>query len=226
MNFNIVDKAQFNNELMKITTDYEYAKSYNHQNCITVNTNILIVGTITPYTGNGYFYTSQYNIIFEAIDNKKGTSLVKMRKLLIPNTLKEADLDGIDVDLLKIKLGLSANASFADLKNELSKCKGKQIVIETIKEILIENNIAFLDVIDEAIRKKNSADDNDILYCTLDYTSFKNAFKLLDPHAMIICNSKTAEKLYKKIVKEIFSNSYASQSRRVKNAISKFEEIL
>ena len=60
-------------------------------NCLMDDTEIIIVGTITPTEGmkNGYFYTASRNRIYGYIDAARGTSLVKKKTDLMQESLSE-----------------------------------------------------------------------------------------------------------------------------------------
>ena len=81
------------------------AKSFNHENCIDSNTEIIIVGTITPPDGvkNGYFYTAPHNKIYGYIDAARGTNLKELKNSSpiavekIKNELKKARIAFLDV---------------------------------------------------------------------------------------------------------------------------------
>lgn len=103
-----------------------------------------------------------------------------------------------------------------ELKNKLNggnmnNLKKTQIVDE-IKDILREQQIAFLDIMDKAIREKDSCKDSDIAAYTLDESTFQN----IPQGAKIICNSRLAEAGFKQIQKVLGRNlsySYLSQRR-------------
>lgn len=144
---------------------YEYANSNNHNNCVTSDTQIIIVGTITPPAGNGYFYTAPRNRIYGYIDAARRT-----------------DLKG-----LKMKL----------MGSNTPTC-----IINQIKNTLINEHIAFLDIFESVIRKSNSPYDSDIKYATLDYDTFNNTLNTLRAKPIkVICNSRLAESGFNSILK-------------------------
>ena len=169
---------------MHIPSGYERINNFNSQHCVTSDTEIIIVGTITPPAGvsNGYFYTASRNRIYGYIDEARGTDL-------------------------------------NNLKKELNKhiCPAeKAIRINDIKKMLMNNNIAFLDIMKTAIRKGKSPYDKDIKYHSLDF----DAFKSLPKGVRIICNSLLAEKSFNEIINEIgikYSCNYLSQRRGKKS---------
>ena len=169
-----------NNILLKrssLDNTEEFVESFNKYNCVTPQTQLIIVGTITPPQGveNGYFYTAPRNKIYGYIDEA------------IKTNLKE-------------------------LKGSLKSTTNEAEVLNQIKDILKTNNIAFLDIMKYAIRKKNSPYDEDIKYYNLDIESFRN----LSDSVYFICNSKLAQEGYEKICEELgreINGIYLSQRR-------------
>lgn len=153
-----VQPNNINNSMCK--PDWELVKSMNSPSNIIVNENtkLIIVGTITPPNGNGYYYTSKYNRIYGYIDEALGTELKEMKKRLI---------------------------------------EGDKSAIDSIKNCIADKGIAFIDVIESAIRVKSSSKDEDIKCCTLDYKSFE--FLQEGTNYTIICNSKDAQECFQKI---------------------------
>lgn len=143
----------------------EIVESCNKNNCVTNDTKLIIVGTITPPEGAGYFYTAPRNKIYGYIDQALKTTSLK------------------------------------DKKKELLKMPKSEEIIESIKTELKKNNIAFLDIIKYAIRKKDSPYDADIKYYTLDVESFKNI-----KNAKFICNSIFARDSFIEICKQLNIN--------------------
>ena len=74
----------------------------------------------------------------------------------------------------------------------------KDAIKEEIMNHLKENNIAFLDVIKYAKRKKDSPGDKDIIVAELDYGAFKD----LKNVKTIIVNSRAAENAFDKIIEK------------------------
>lgn len=72
-------------------------------------------------------------------------------------------------------------------RNENNPDEKKKIINEIVEE-LDKVGIAFIDVVKEAIRKKESSLDTDIKYVVLDYEAFND----LKNVKHIICNSKDA----------------------------------
>ena len=69
------------NVLPSLNSGEEYATCFNAANCVTPETEIIIVGTITPPkgTGNGYFYTAPRNKIYGYIDEVRRTNLKELK---------------------------------------------------------------------------------------------------------------------------------------------------
>lgn len=63
---------------------HEEVISFNSENCMTENTEVIIVGTITPSEGmkNGYFYTAPRDRIYGYIDAARGTGLLEKKRKL------------------------------------------------------------------------------------------------------------------------------------------------
>ena len=164
---------------MHIHCPSEFVESCNYNHCVTSQTKIVIVGTITPPAGAGYFYSSLRNKIYGYLDE------------------------------------CFLNTNLKELKKRLHSEPEKQNrIIEEIKKQLISKNIAFLDVIKFAIRKKGSSADNDIKFCSLD----ENVFKI-NPNAIYICNSRLAEDCFKEICNRLNINLkyiYLSQRSSLK----------
>lgn len=144
-------------------SDYEFTESCNYNHCVTNSTKLIIVGTITPPAGAGYFYSSPFNKIYGYLD--------------------ECFLD-TNLKTLKMKLH--------------NEPENQSKIISEIKNILVSKNVAFLDVIKFAIRKKDSPSDNDIKFCSLDEDVFK-----INPTATYICNSRLAESCFKEICEKL-----------------------
>ena len=142
------------------TNKYELANNFNSQHCLTQETKLVIIGTITPPAGSGYFYTSPANKIYGYIDDFFNQKTLK--------TLKKQLFD---------------------------KNYNKNETIFALKQELISKNIAFLDIMKNAIRKNDSPYDNDILCYSLDI----EGFSCIPKNAFVICNSRLAEQGYNQI---------------------------
>ncbi len=146
--------------------------SFNKNDSITPNTKLLIVGTLTPPQGQNSGY------FYTAPKNR---------------IYGYIDAATNKTNLKELK---------GNLKDAPNKTDLKEAIIEEIIKVLKENNIAFLDVIDKAVRKdENSYLDSDIAEYTLDYESFK---KLKDhKNLTVISNSKFAESGYNTIKEKL-----------------------
>lgn len=155
-----------------LPNDLEVAQSLNGQTCLTKDTKLVIVGTITPIKGmkHGYFYTSSgRNKVYKTLDDYfkpkcTRSSLVEQKK-----SLKSASND-----------------------------VEKQKIIDEIKEILKKYKIAFIDVIKTAVRKQNEASDLKIVLFDLDYDAFKKC-KNVEKY---ICTSNNTADCLKEIFKK------------------------
>ena len=61
----------------------EIVESCNKNNCLNTKTKLVIVGTITPPDGAGYFYTAPRNKIYGYIDYAINTNLKELKKQFI-----------------------------------------------------------------------------------------------------------------------------------------------
>ena len=162
-------QKQMIDQQRNLPNGYEYANSINRNNCVASDTQIIIVGTITPPAGNGYFYTAPRNRIYGYIDAARGTNLKGLKTQLVGSNTPTG-------------------------------------IINQIKNTLINEHIAFLDIFESVIRKSNSPYDSDIKYATLDYNTFKKTLnKLRAKPIKVICNSRLAESGFNSILKGIAS---------------------
>lgn len=145
---------------------------FNKETTLNKDTKLVIIGTITP-PKTEYFYCSYYNRIYGYIDE----ALAQVSKTG-SKTLKELKKGLQEVNNSKVKISLLP-------VSDIEKNK------EQIKTILSKIGIAFLDVMKEVIRKKESPYDKDIEYYTLAINDF-NGFKNKDG-ITIIANSKLAK---------------------------------
>ena len=169
------------------TEPWRWAESLNREHCIREDTEIIIVGTLTPHDYK-YFYTSPYNLIYGYIDEARKT------RNCLTNCKKEL--------------------------NSPNKTKTEQQIIDEIKKELQRQKIGFLDIIQYAIRKKDTAADSDIEFYNLDYEIFNKVFNetLSGKSVKVICNSRFAEKGYN-LIKNRYNSlpdkyEYISQARR------------
>lgn len=169
-----VSKEEFDE--LEVEENYEKVESMNGKyNLLIDNTKLLIVGTITPPNGAGFYYTSKYNRIFGYIDQALGTHL-REKKIM--------------------------------LRNDNIPDEKKEIINEIVEE-LDKVGIAFIDVVKEAIRKKDSPLDTDIKHLVLDYEAFSD----LKNVKHIICNSKDALECFNHITCNKYRPILLSQRR-------------
>ena len=93
---------------------------------------------------------------------------------------------------------LNLDGTFVELKKQLALNKQSRSVVKEIEKQLHNNNLAFLDIIDRAIRVKGSSKDDDILMYSLDY----DHFKFCNTSQIFICTSKNAKNGLLEIVKD------------------------
>jgi len=164
----------------------EIVKSFNDETTLSKETRLLIIGTLTP-PNTKYFYCSYYNRIYGYIDEalkqlgKSGEKTLKELKRGFQSVQNKV----ADIDLL----------TDADIESNKDK----------IKEILKQNGIAFYDVVDKAIRKKETSYDKDIMYFTLANV------KEVGPRTTIIVNSDLAFACAKEIGFKIDEKNKLSQ---------------
>lgn len=158
-------------------------KSFNSETTLNSETKLIIVGTLTP-PNTKYFYCSFMNKIYGYIDEA-------FRQLG----------NSEDAVLKSLKIGLSRHKN-VDL---LSENEASERVKE-IKSVLLKNGIAFLDVMNNVIRRKNTYLDDDIEYFTLAI----NDFSKINQSAVIITNSKLADSCVK-LMKIKVKTRYISQ---------------
>ena len=177
-NDELEEKAKENNR--------EIVKSFNDETTLSKETRLLIIGTLTPPKTN-YFYCSCYNRIYGYIDEA-----LKQLGKSGEQTLKELKrgFQRVRNNVVKIKLLT---------KVEIKRKKDK------IKEILRQNGIAFYDVVDKAIRKKETPYDKDIMYFTLANV------QEVGPRTTIIVNSDLAFACAKEIGFKIDEKNKLSQ---------------
>ena len=148
--------------------------SFNSISNFNTNTEILIVGTMTPPNGikNGYFYSSKYNNLYNKLD-KIYNSLFNGKQVI--------------------------SESFVTLKKELTEKEvEKPLIINKIITKLEDKHFAFFDVIKSCERRyEGSYLDKDLINITFDkeiYFKNKNNLKL------IIFTSKNAMVWFNKYI--------------------------
>lgn len=149
--------------------------SFNSLSNFNINTEILIVGTMTPPNGieNGYFYSSIHNNLYSKLD-KIYNSLFNEKQMVIE--------------------------SFVTLKKELIEKEGKdkELIINKIKTKMEDKHFAFFDVIKSCERRyEQSYLDKDLINISYDKeTYFKNKNNL----KLIIFTSKNAMVWFNKYI--------------------------
>lgn len=185
----ILTNDKFEKKKKEITDTGRLVKSFNEQHCVTKNTNIIIVGTITPPEGvkNGYFYTAPLNKIYGYIDEARGSVGLKEKK----DKLKEVDdsQKSTIVDAIK-KILKEQGIAFLDVMSMAIRKEGKG----------------------------NSCADSDIQYCVLAEEDFNEIFEgeLKGKEVKVICNSREAERKYQKLKESIIDlpkEKFLSQRR-------------
>lgn len=88
------------------------------------------------------------------------------------------------------------NGKLVALKKQLAKDNQNQKIIKQIEEQLFVHKVAFLDIVDTAIRVKNSSKDDDIIAYSLDFEHFE----LCNNSQVFICTSQNAYKGLMKII--------------------------
>lgn len=93
------------------------------------------------------------------------------------------------------------NTRLKEKKDKLGESSSdkRASIVDDIKEELIAHKIAFLDVMKYVIRIENNSEDKKISAYCLDYA----AFGCIPTSATVICNSRLAEKCYKRIREKI-----------------------
>ena len=161
------------------------AKCFNKETTLSDETKLVIVGTLTP-PDTAYFYCSYLNRIYGYIDEA-----LKALK-------KEED------SLKELKTGLSKYVGKRKTIYLLPKAQIEKNVIK-IKRILSKNHIAFLDVMEKAIRVRVSPYDDDIRH----YVLAQNDFHNIPTNATVIANSKLAYECAKRL--NVNNLNYLSQ---------------
>lgn len=174
-------------EELKEGSDKIKASSWNDAP-IPKKTKLLIVGTITP-PETKYFYCSYPNRIYGYIDEAI-QELIKEK----PEKFQKYEDEYKKPLLLKeLKEGMS---EYVCEKRHIYKQLAPEEEInkkrDNIKRYLNNYCIAFLDVMEKAIRKKNSSYDKDITQ----YVPAENAFNSLPKDVTIIANSKLTKALF------------------------------
>ena len=160
----------------------------------TAKKRLLSKKLLTAFNSKTYEYCKSFNKLSMQLFKKN-----KIRYLIVGTlTPPEGRKNGYFYTASKNKMFRYIDSSFNDgLYLEQQKTNRNEI-----KKILCERQIAFLDVVNEAIVLKRSSRDDDILSYTLDYNQFKKIlFK--NQEIKIAVNSKNAEAGFKQICNEL-----------------------
>ena len=162
----------------QLNNNYVFCYSYNHKSIPFVNdeTKYIIVGTFTPPVATTNDDRSEKN------EQKMNNCYFYWSKSPKQITYKLLDY------------ALDPQYKLENAKNNND--------VQSIKNILSEYGIAFLDVIECAIAPNDNTDDDEILNYCLDLNTFEYIFDKY-PNIQYLPNSKNALEALKKIKKEI-----------------------
>lgn len=154
---------------------------------------LLIVGTLTPNNGKGYYYT--------ALDNSGRGNRIDYN---IYNYINKANL-GIKININEIANMLNLPDEEMDVNSPDNRMKSNQYennkpTIEKINTLLNDAGIYFFDVFSSAIREdKYNPSDSNIKVASLDYDNFKN---IEINRCNIIVNSREAFNRLKMLIQK------------------------
>ena len=132
----IVSLEEFNK--ITLQSNLEKAESCNFNHCVTPETKLIIVGTITPPAGAGYFYSAPRNKIYGYLDECfSDTSLKELKKQLHSNPENKTQI----IDEIKKQLTAKKIAFLDVIKYAIRK-----------KDSPADNDIAFC-TLDEDVFK-------------------------------------------------------------------------
>lgn len=154
--------------------------------------------------------TNSQEKVFSLNHTMLDDALVKNAKTIIVGTLTPGNgmFNGYYYTSLKNKvykiIDENCNKSnvLVNLKKQLANNKDDEEIIGKIKENLLKNKLAFIDVIDEAIRECDSYQDDKISAFTLDYGSFKHCSQ----NQIFICTSQNTADCLNLIAEKINLN--------------------
>ena len=160
----------------------------------TAKKRLLSKKLVTTYDSSKYEYCKSFNeLSMDLIRNNE------IRYLIVGTlTPPEGRKNGYFYTASKNKMFRYIDLSFND---DLSLEQQKNNP-EEIKNILFKRQVAFFDVVNEAIVLKGSSRDDDILSYTLDYDRFKEILSK-NQKIKIAVNSKNAEVGFKQICNEL-----------------------
>ena len=105
----IISLEEFNK--IEIKPNFEKAESCNFNHCVTPETKLIIVGTITPPAGAGYFYSAPRNKIYGYLDECfSDTNLKELKKQLHSENSNKTEI----VEQIKQQL-ISKKIAFLDV---------------------------------------------------------------------------------------------------------------
>lgn len=162
----------------------------------TAKKRLLSKKLVTAYDSLEYEYCKSFNELSMEMDLIRNNEI----RYLIVGTLTppEGRKNGYFYTASKNKMFRYIDLSFNDgLYLEQQKNNP-----EEIKNILCKRQVAFFDVVNEAIVLKGSSRDDDILSYTLDYDRFKEILSK-NQKIKIAVNSKNAEAGFKQICNEL-----------------------
>lgn len=121
-------------ESVVVENGFEKMSSMNKHTLINDKTRLLIVGTITPPDGTGFFYTSKHNKLYGYIDDSLNTNLKKKKK-----ELRECNSDDDRADIVEqIKKELNqVGISFIDVAKYVIRKEGSSKDTD-IKHIVLD----------------------------------------------------------------------------------------
>ena len=116
----LLTEKEFNLKKLEITqnSNLEIVSSCNKNNCVSIKTKLIIVGTITPPEGAGYFYTAPRNKIYGYIDSAINTNLKELKKQLLLKPHDSKIIEEIKYTLIKNKIGFLDIIKSAIRKND------------------------------------------------------------------------------------------------------------
>ena len=193
----ILESIEENNERYP---NGSFAHSMNRYHILEerITPEVLIVGTITPEGGKGYYYTSLH-------DDERGNR----REYNIYNYIKNAygNQQPFNYDFVSniTNMGILPNEKMCrnspEQRMKSQEYENNSITIDSIKEILKSKGIFFFDVLSSVIRTNHSSPfDKDIKYASFDIDSFEKIN--ISNNCRIIVNSKLALEYLLRIIKK------------------------
>ena len=137
-------------KLSKLAT----AENFNKESCVDANTEILIVGTITPPDGvkNGYFYSARRNKIYGYIDDARRSNKDEKLKELknglplnvseIKRILKEEKIAFLDVMKEVVRPDSSLDDDIEEFTLDIEKFQEVFSQYKNIKKVICNSRLA------------------------------------------------------------------------------------